>query len=111
MLNRLLKSSTKDHVNNDSVMRNKSIDTSVVRRRPRKNVSNVLSSDINKNLDREKNVYRQSIDSRKLKLLSSINLDSHRWSQVVVSNDPMEWLSLENKATMAPLSMTGATQL
>ena len=111
MLNRLLKSSTKDHVNNDSVMRNKSIDTSVVRRRPRKNVSNVLSSDINKNLDREKNVYRQSIDSRKLKLLSSINLDSHRWSQVVVSNDPMEWLSLENKATMAPLSMTGTTQL
>lgn len=106
MLNRLLNSTNKDHVNN--VMRNKSIDTGVVRRRPRKNVSNVLSTDINKNLDREKNVYRQSIDSRKLKLLSSINLDSHRWSQVVVSNDPMEWLSLENKAT---LSMTKATQL
>lgn len=113
MLNRLLKSSTQDHVNNDNVMKNKTASV-VVRRRPKKIVSNILSADINKNLDREKNVYRQSIDSHKLKLLSSINLDSHRWSQVVVSNDPMEWLSLENKATKAPslsMSMTGATQL
>jgi hypothetical protein len=66
----------------------------VVRRRPK----NILGTDVNRNLDREKNLYRQSIDSRKLKLLSSIT-DSHRWSQVVLSNDPMEWLSLENNAT------------
>lgn len=109
MLNRLLKSSTSDRVNNDNIA-NKCVDNApdVVRRRPKKNVSNVLGTDINKNLDREKNVYRQSIDSHKLKLLSSINLDSHRWSQVIVSNDPMEWLSLENQATM-PKSVTEAT--
>jgi hypothetical protein len=54
--------------------------------------------DFNKNLDRDKNLYRQSLDSNKLKLLSSINLDSHRWSQVLVEhNDPIQWLSLENK--------------
>lgn len=118
MLNRLLKSSTQDHVNNDNVTRNKNVDAGagvVVRRRPKKILSNILGTDINKNLDREKNVYRQSIDSHKLKLLSSINLDSHRWSQVVVSSDPMEWLSLENKATnmapLLPMSMTGVTLL
>jgi hypothetical protein len=74
----------------------------VVRRRPKKQITNVLGADINKNLDREKNLYRQSIDSNKLRLLSSINLDSHRWSQVMVSNDPVEWLSLENKPPTMP---------
>lgn len=77
----------------------------VVRRRPKN--KNILGTDVNRNLDREKNLYRQSIDSRKLRLLSSIT-DSHRWSQVVLSNDPMEWLSLENNATSStvPMSMT-----
>lgn len=75
----------------------------VVRRRPKKQITNVFGTDINKNLDREKNLYRQSIDSNKLRLLSSINLESHRWSQVVVSNDPVEWLSLEkNSSTTIP---------
>lgn len=74
-----------------------------MRRRPKKKITNVLGADINKNLDREKNLYRQSIDSNKLKLLSSINLESHRWSQV--SNDPMEWLSLENKQTSKPMTV------
>jgi hypothetical protein len=71
----------------------------VVRRRPK----NVLGTDVNRNLDREKNLYRQSIDSRKLRLLSSLT-DSHQ-----MVNDPMEWLSLENNATsstQAPVSMS-----
>jgi hypothetical protein len=60
----------------------------VVRRRPKK------SYDFNTNLDRDKNLYRSSIDSNKLRFLSSINLDSHRWS---LYNDPIDWLSLENQ--------------
>ena len=68
----------------------------VLRKRPMKKVSSI--GDFNRNLDREKNLYRQSIDSNKLKLLSSINLDSHRWSQLLDEhNDPIQWLSLENK--------------
>jgi hypothetical protein len=69
-----------------------------------KKVSSV--GDFSRNLDREKNVYRQSIDSNKLKLLSSINLDSHRWSQSSVEhNDPMEWLSLEkHQLAVKPIS-------
>lgn len=86
---------TSDHVRNNG----NTASAVVVRRRPKKTITNVLGADVNKNLDREKNLYRQSIDSNKLRLLSSINLDSHRWSQVVVSNDPMEWLSLENKTS------------
>lgn len=77
-------------------------DAVVVRRRPKKQITNAFGADFNKNLDREKNLYRQSIDSNKLRLLSSINLDSHRWSQVVFNNDPVEWLSLENKQTPIP---------
>lgn len=118
MLNRLQRQMTAQSIHVDSncnnnnnnqskVKHNKkdstaSNDVVVVRRRPK---SNVLGTDINRNLDREKNLYRQSIDSRKLRLLSSLN-DSHRWSQVVLSNDPMEWLSLENNATSTPMSMT-----
>ena len=64
----------------------------VVRRR--KKSSKRLMGDFNSNLDREKNVYRQSIDSNKLRFLSSINLESHRWSQVY--SNPIDWLSLEN---------------
>lgn len=65
---------------------------SVVRRR--KKPSNRMMGDFNSNLDREKNVYRQSIDSNKLRFLSSINLETHRWSQV--HDNPIDWLSLEN---------------
>lgn len=63
----------------------------VVRRR--KKTPKRMMGDFNSNLDREKNVYRQSIDSNKLRFLSSINSDSHRWSQVY---NPLDWLSLEN---------------
>lgn len=68
-------------------------DYSVVRRRHKP--SSRMMGDFNSNLDREKNLYRQSIDSNKLRFLSSINLDSHRWSQVY-NNNPIDWLSLEN---------------
>lgn len=66
-------------------------DYSVVRRRHKP--SNRMMGDFNSNLDREKNLYRQSIDSNKLRFLS--NLDTHRWSQVYNEN-PIDWLSLEN---------------
>jgi hypothetical protein len=80
----------------ENALNNSESSPKVVLRRRMKKVSSV--GDFNRNLDREKNLYRQSIDSNKLKLLSSINLDSHRWSQVLVEhNDPMQWLSLENK--------------
>lgn len=105
ILTRRLKSMTSDHVSKIQNRKDAPSDetsTVVVRRRPKKQIPNALSADVNKNLDREKNLYRQSIDSNKLRLLSSINLDSHRWSQVVVSNDPVEWLSLENKPTTMP---------
>lgn len=68
-------------------------DYSVVRRRHKP--SSRMMGDFNSNLDREKNLYRQSIDSNKLRFLSSINLDTHRWSQVY-NNNPIDWLSLEN---------------
>jgi hypothetical protein len=55
-----------------------------------------IVSDINYNLDRDKNVYRASIDSKTLKFLSSINLDSYRWSDVLNTHDALDWLSLEN---------------
>lgn len=69
-------------------------DYSVVRRRHKPQSSRMMG-DFNRNLDREKNLYRQSIDSNKLRFLSSINLDTHRWSQVY-NNNPIDWLSLEN---------------
>lgn len=105
ILTRRLKSLTSQHASKNEIRKyvpSDEANTVVVRRRPKKQITNVLSADVNKNLDREKNLYRQSIDSNKLRLLSSINLDSHRWSQVVVSNDPVEWLSLENKPTTMP---------
>jgi hypothetical protein len=64
---------------------------SVVRRR--KKPSNRMMGDFNSNLDRDKNVYRQSIDSNKLQFLSTINLETHRWN---LHNNPIDWLSLEN---------------
>lgn len=70
------------------------VDTSGVRRRVKKPKTRSID-DFGRNLDREKNLYRQSIDSNKLRFLSSINLDSHRWSQVYNKN-PVDWLSLEN---------------
>ncbi|KAG5674941.1 hypothetical protein PVAND_004885 [Polypedilum vanderplanki] len=80
----------------ESALNNSNVSSKVILRRRIKKVSSV--GDFNKNLDREKNLYRQSIDSNKLKFLSSINLDSHRWSQIMVEhNDPLQWLSLENK--------------
>lgn len=66
----------------------------VVRRQPKKSSSRSTMGDFYSNLDREKNLYRQSIDSNKLRFLSSINLDSHRWSQA--NDNPIDWLSLEN---------------
>jgi hypothetical protein len=73
----------------------------VVRRR--KKPSNRMMGDFNSNLDREKNVYRQSIDSNKLRFLSNINLETHRWSQV--NNSPIDWLSLENTSqALNPIS-------
>lgn len=75
------------------------VNHSVVLRRPRKNLNHV-NGDFNRNLDREKNVYRQSIDSSKLQILSSINSDSHRWSQEY-NNNPIDWLSLEENAPQA----------
>ncbi|CRL03583.1 CLUMA_CG016750, isoform A [Clunio marinus] len=83
-----------DSVDSPALQMQHSIENSVVRRRPKK--VRVHSSDINSNLDREKNLYRQSIDSSKLQFLSSINSDSHRWSTEMCDNDPMNWLSLEN---------------
>lgn len=81
----------------EDIVNNKA--SSVVMRRRLKKISSV--GDFNKNLDREKNVYRQSIDSNKLKFLSSINLDSHRWSQTLSEhNDPMQWLSLEKQSNV-----------
>lgn len=69
--------------------------TSVVRRRRKEATQKArLMGDFSSNLDREKNLYRQSIDSNKLRFLSSINSDTHRWSQVY--NSPIDWLSLEN---------------
>lgn len=52
--------------------------------------------DVNSNLDRDKNLYRQSIDSAKLRFLSSINLESHRWSQYLNPNNALDYLQLEN---------------
>lgn len=69
------------------------VNASVVRRREKKS-STRLMGDFNSNLDREKNLYRQSIDSNKLRFLSSIILDSHRWSQIY--DNPIDWLSLDN---------------
>lgn len=66
----------------------------VIKRRP-KRASNRMMGDFNSNLDREKNLYRQSIDSNKLRMLSTINLDSYRWNQADISS-PIEWLSLDN---------------
>lgn len=53
-------------------------------------------ADFTTNLDRDKNLYRQSIDSAKLRFLSSINLDSHRWSQYLNPNNVLDYLQLEN---------------
>lgn len=64
----------------------------VVRRRIKK-TSNRIMDDVNSNLDREKNLYRQSIDSNKLRILSSINLD---WSRAFDSGNDIDWLSLDN---------------
>lgn len=54
-----------------------------------------VESDVTYNLDRDKNVYRQSIDSNTLRFLSSINLDTHRWSKKLGEHNAMDWLSLE----------------
>lgn len=79
------------------------VNTSVVKRRPKK-YSGRMMGDFSSNLDREKNLYRQSIDSSKLRFLSSINLDTHRWSQAL-SNNPIDWLSLENtRQVLNPIS-------
>lgn len=69
------------------------VNSTVVRRRKKKSLTRLMG-DFNSNLDREKNLYRQSIDSNKLRFLSTINLDTHRWSRHYDS--PMDWLSLEN---------------
>lgn len=63
--------------------------TAVVRRRSK------MSADFNSNLDQEKNLYRQSIDSRKLHFLSTIYLDSRRGNKIC-NESPIDWLSLEN---------------
>lgn len=68
---------------------------SVVRRRPKKPIGRSIN-DFKSNLDEEKNLYRQSIDSNKLRFLSSINFESHRWNQAY-DKSPIDWLSLENK--------------
>lgn len=70
------------------------VDTSGVRRRVKKPINQPMG-DVGRNLDREKNLYRQSIDSNKLRILSSFNADSYRWSQVCNKN-PVDYLSLEN---------------
>ncbi|CAO1372331.1 unnamed protein product [Diamesa tonsa] len=54
-------------------------------------------SDFTKNLDREKNVYRQSIDSNKLRSFSAINDEPNQWSEDSENRSPMDWLSLEDK--------------
>ena len=66
----------------------------LVKKRP-KRISN--RSDFTKNLDREKNVYRQSIDSNKLRSFSAINDDTNQWSEDSENRSPMDWLSLEDK--------------
>ncbi|KAL7039814.1 hypothetical protein ACKWTF_000128 [Chironomus riparius] len=100
--NKITKSSHQDTT--QSYDNGNGINNSVVLRRRMTKVSSV--GDFNKNLDREKNLYRQSIDSNKLKLLSSINLDSHRWSQVLDEhNDPIEWLSLEKNSPQENLNL------
>lgn len=65
----------------------------LVKRRSKK--PKIMESDVNYNLDRDKNVYRQSIDSNTLRFLSSINLDTHRWSKTLCEHNAMDWLSLE----------------
>ena len=52
--------------------------------------------DMTSNLDRDKNLYRQSIDSAKLQFLSCINLETHRWSQYLKPNNALDYLQLEN---------------
>lgn len=54
-------------------------------------------SDFTKNLDREKNVYRQSIDSNKLRSFSAIYDETNQWSEDSENRSPMDWLSLEDK--------------
>lgn len=62
----------------------------VIRRRPKRALSH-LGNDFNNNLDRAKNLYRQSIDSNKLRMLSSMNSESFNWRQ-----NPYDWLSLDD---------------
>lgn len=62
----------------------------VLRRRPNRAISHT-GNDFNNNLDRAKNLYRQSIDSNKLRMLSSMNAESFNWRQ-----NPYDWLSLDD---------------
>lgn len=62
----------------------------VIRRRPKRALSH-LGNDFNNNLDHAKNLYRQSIDSNKLRMLSSMNSESFDWRQ-----NPYDWLSLDD---------------
>ncbi|CAO1302367.1 unnamed protein product [Diamesa serratosioi] len=78
-----------------------SVQSSVVVKRPKK-ISSSYRSDFTKNLDREKNVYRQSIDSNKLRFFSAMNDETdNRWSQDSDNRNPMDWLSLEDKTQYA----------
>lgn len=70
--------------------------TAVVRRRSK------MSADFNSNLDEEKNLYRQSIDSRKLRFLSTIYLDSRRCSKLG-NESPTDLLSLENSPSRSTM--------
>lgn len=68
----------------------------LVKKRPKRDLSS-YRSDFTKNLDREKNVYRQSIDSNKLRSFSAINDETNQWSEDSENRSPMDWLSLEDK--------------
>jgi hypothetical protein len=47
---------------------------------PRKSATR-FETDVNVNLDRDKNLYRQSLNSDQLKFLSNVTRDSYRWSE------------------------------
>lgn len=65
----------------------------MVKMRPKRNTG-FMTEDHDSNLDQEKNLYRQSIDSNKLRFLSTINSD-YRLSKEYTTN-PVDWLSLDN---------------
>jgi hypothetical protein len=56
-----------------------------------------FETDVNLNLDRDKNLYRQSLNSDQLKFLSNVTRNSYRWSENLDRLSAQDFLCLESQ--------------